>query len=148
MNNSYKKPVVLMNEELAEGVYAASGNSSGCFTVDAYIDQVPETGRDYYVIKWDAKHAATDHHSAEQILTIHFNQTVSHYVNPWWTDPNDPYYSGDGTTTLQWKWNYHQNKSDNIGAAALNVVSAAGLAITGVSLSCDEKCAYNHPLND
>ena len=145
---NYSKPIVLLNEELAEGVYAASGSSSACYTVDAYIDQVPETGREYYVIKWNANHNAPDHHGTEQILTVHFNQPASHYVNPWWSDPNDPYYSGDGSTTLQWKFNYHQECFDVPGAAALNVASAPGLAITGVSLSCNYTCGQHDHLGN
>ena len=49
----YVKPVVLVNEELAEGVYAASG--SDCYTVTTNIHQRPETGtRPAALVEMDA----------------------------------------------------------------------------------------------
>ncbi len=36
---NYEKPMVLSNEELAEGVYAASGNEGVCWTVDYVMTQ-------------------------------------------------------------------------------------------------------------
>ena len=41
----YMKPVLLTSDELAEGVYLASGDGSGCYTTTAYIHQTPQTGR-------------------------------------------------------------------------------------------------------
>ena len=38
----YAKPVVTVDNGLAEGVYAASG----CYTASAYIHQTPEPGRE------------------------------------------------------------------------------------------------------
>ena len=35
----YMKPVLLTSDELAEGVYLASGDGSGCYTTTAYIHQ-------------------------------------------------------------------------------------------------------------
>ena len=50
---NYEKPIVLMNDEVSEGVYAASGASAGddCYTAWAEILQTPETGRENYCIK-------------------------------------------------------------------------------------------------
>ena len=44
----YMKPVLLTSDELAEGVYLASGDGSGCYTTTAYIHQTPQTGRGDY----------------------------------------------------------------------------------------------------
>ena len=33
----YMKPVVIVNSEVSEGVYAASGSADECYTVNAYI---------------------------------------------------------------------------------------------------------------
>ena len=66
---NYEKPIVLANEDVAEGVYAASGAGVGsdCYTVSAYITQTPEIGNETYCIHMDAVHAA-DQHSTQQDL--------------------------------------------------------------------------------
>lgn len=48
----YSKPMVTVDQGLAEGVYAASG----CYTASAYIHQTPHTGRGDYRIQviWKA----------------------------------------------------------------------------------------------
>ena len=46
--NTYKKPVVLLNEELSEGVYAASGD---CYTCSGKVVQKPATGMLNYVVQ-------------------------------------------------------------------------------------------------
>ena len=52
----YSKPVVSVDNGLAEGVYAASG--AGCYDASAYIHQTPETGRGDYRIQVNGKHNA------------------------------------------------------------------------------------------
>ena len=54
----YSKPMVTVDQGLAEGVYAASG----CYTASAYIHQTPHTGRGDYRIQVNGKHNA-DHTS-------------------------------------------------------------------------------------
>ena len=44
----YSKPMVIVDQGLAEGVYAASG--TGCYTVTANIHQTPQTGSGDYRI--------------------------------------------------------------------------------------------------
>ena len=39
--SKYVKPVISLDEGMAEGVYAASG--AGCYTASAYIHQTPQT---------------------------------------------------------------------------------------------------------
>ena len=41
----YEKPIVVVNEDLAEGVYTASGD---CYNVSAVIVQTPELGNETY----------------------------------------------------------------------------------------------------
>lgn len=75
----YERPIAIENDELAEGVYAASGSVVGndCYTVSAYIHQTPETGRGDYRIQVNGVHAAANgHHSGEQVLTLSFNKPV------------------------------------------------------------------------
>jgi hypothetical protein len=121
----YASPIVLQNEEIAEGIFAASGSS--CYNVTGYSLQGPETGRENYVIQINAVHNA-DHTANSQVLTISFNQPVNHVSG-------GTLQSGDGTSTLQIGYTYHQNPTDNIGNAALTVTSGAGLEITSASLS-------------
>ncbi len=139
----YVKPMVLANEELAEGVYAASGD---CYTVNAYISQFPELGRPNYVIHVGATHNAADkHHSSEQMLTLSFNQPVK-FIGV--SSSNGTLTGGDNTPTLQITFNYHSNGGpEDIGLSDITVEAREGLAITGATLSCDHKCAYNHPIN-
>ena len=122
----YAKPVVTVDNGLAEGVYAASG--AGCYTASAYIHQTPETGRGDYRIQVNGQHKA-DHTKDAQVLTISFNQNVT-YVSG-----GKRLISGDGTTTLEIKLGYHQNSTDNIGFGDLVVKADTGLAITGVSIT-------------
>ena len=126
---NYERPVVLVNSELSEGVYAASGASgSACYSTTAYIHQTPETGRGDYRIQVNAHHDA-DHNCNGQILTISFNQSVD-FVS-----------CSEGTiigstsgTTLQLKMSYWNNHTDNIGLGDLVVTSDAGLSIASVSV--------------
>lgn len=122
----YSKPVVSIDNGLAEGVYAASG--AGCYEASAYIHQTLQTGRGDYRIQVNGRHNA-DHTKESQVLTISFNQNVT-YVSG-----GAGLISGDGTPTLTIRLSYHQNPTDNIGFGDLVVTSDAGLSIAGVSIS-------------
>lgn len=122
----YQKPTLYKTEDLAEGVYAASG--SGCYTTTARIHQKPETGRGDYRIQVDGHHHA-DHTRETQWLHISFNQPVTY------SSSQGTLKSGDGTSTLVIEYHYHQNPTDNIGLGDLVVVSDPGLSITGVSIT-------------
>lgn len=124
--SKYVKPVISLDEGMAEGVYAASG--AECYTASAYIHQTPETGRGDYRIQVNGKHNA-DHTKEAQVLTISFNQNAT-YVSG-----GAGIISGNGTTTLKIRLGYRQNPTDNIGFGDLVVTSDAGLAITGVSIT-------------
>lgn len=136
----YIKPIILANEDLAEGVYAASGaiGENNCYTVTAMIHQSPEMGRGDYRIQINGIHAAAnEHHSSEQILTIFFNQPVVY------SSSNGELYSGDGTNTLSIKYNYHNNGYDNIGLGDVIVTSDVGLIINKSTLSCNYMCGQH-----
>ena len=122
----YEKPVVSVDNGLAEGVYAASG--AGCYTATASIHQKPETGRGDYRIQVDGHHQS-DHTKEAQTLTISFNQSVTYLSS-------NGTLAGAGTgTTLTINYTYHQNPNDNIGLGDLVVTSDPGLSITGVSIT-------------
>lgn len=125
----YSKPVVSVDNGMAEGVYAASG--AGCYSASAYIHQTPQTGRGDYRIQVDGDHHA-DHTKTAQILTISFNQPVTYkYCN----GNGASLASGNGSTTLVINLGYYQNPTDHIGIGDFVVESESGLAITGVSIT-------------
>ncbi len=131
---NYEKPVVLVNDEIAEGVYMASGD---CYTVTYKIHQAPQMGRINYRIQFDARHDA-DHHSTQQTLKITFNQPVD------FDSCNGICTSGSGTNTLLIDFVYHNNNTDNIGLGELSVLANEGLDVTSVVLYCNKTCeAHN-----
>lgn len=141
---NYERPVVMINEDLAEGVYAASGD---CYTVTAQIQQGPglEKHLEYYVIQLDGIHAAQDgHHSSERVIRVVFNQNVT-YKNS-----NAASVAGSGSnvldlTYIQGNGSYHNNADDTLGLGNLEVNSEVGLAITSVSCTyCSRSCFDGH----
>ncbi len=119
----YKKPVILTNSDMAEGVYTASGG--GCYTTSAYIHQRPETGRGDYRLQVNGVHNA-DHTKTAQVLRITFNQPV---VFKSCNGNGASYQSGNGTNTLVIKLGYYQNPTDNIGIGDFVVESDPGLDV-------------------
>lgn len=73
----YVKPIVLSNEELAEGVYAASGGipEGDCWTVEAY--SVQDWNGSHHVFEVHAVHSNQYKHiSTETVVTLTFSQNV------------------------------------------------------------------------
>ena len=68
----YEKPVVLINEEWAEGVYAASGE---CWTVSVTMSQ-PDAGG-YARFRVKASDPNAGHISDKTVITINFNKAVT-----------------------------------------------------------------------
>lgn len=138
---NYIKPMVLSNEELAEGVFAGSGN---CYTLTARITQKPELGNEVYTIQVDGGHNAT-HHSTERSFVFEFNQPV-YYVS----SNAQCATSGDGTNVLTLSFtkdngSYHHNEGDSLGLGQLIVKSEAGLAVVKSYCNyCNEYCDQ-HP---
>lgn len=130
--SNYSKPIISIDDGMAEGVYTASG-SNGCYTYNAYIHQTPQTGRGDYRIQVNAHHNAT-HTNTKQTLTISFNQTVT-YVS---CNAQNASVIGSKTgSTLTISLGYTQNQTDNIGFGDLVVTSDPGLVITAVSVTDD-----------
>lgn len=128
----YEKPMFFTTDDFAEGIYLTSGdtatNNSGCYTATAYIHQKPQPGSDVYRIQVNGVHKA-DHTRDAQVLHISFNQPVTY------NSSNGQLVSGNGTSTLEIAYTYHQNPNDNIGLGDLVVSSNDGLAITAVSIT-------------
>lgn len=127
----YEKPEIeKMSFQFEDQVVAESGSNTGrgCYTVNAYIHQTPQIGRDDYRIQANGQHHA-DHTCNHQVLTISFNMPVT-YVSS-----QGSLARGDGTPTLVIDYYYHNNPTDNIGLGDIVVKAGAGLAITGVVLT-------------
>lgn len=122
--SKYVKPVVSLDEGMAEGVYAASG----CYTVTTNIRQKPETGRGDYRIQVDGVHAA-DHTREAQTLTITFNQEVTY------SSSNGTLVGSETGTTISIGYTYHQNPNDNIGLGDLVVFSNPGLEVVSAKIT-------------
>ncbi len=138
---TYERPVAIANDELAEGIYMASGDSGGsdCYTATARIHQKPETGRGDYRIQCDAKHAATDnHHAGNQVLVLTFNLPVE-YVGS-----NGSLEGGNESTKLKIRYAYHNNAYDNIGLGDVIVKADAGLSVTKAEMIDDGKDCGQH----
>lgn len=122
--SKYVKPVISLDEGMAEGVYAASG----CYTVTTNIHQKPETGRGDYRIQVNGVHAA-DHAKKAQTLTITFNQEVTY------SSSNGTLVGSNTGTTISIGYTYHQNPTDNIGLGDLVVVSDPGLEVVSAKIT-------------
>lgn len=120
---NYAKPVVLANADLAEGIYAASGADSTCYTVNAIIHQRPVTGRNDYRIKVNAKHNA-DHCCNGQLLVLKFNKPVEYISSSGQLKENFG-------NVLRIMYTYWNNPHDNIGLGDIVVKAKEGLEITG-----------------
>ena len=69
----YEKPIVMINEELAEGVYAASGY----WTVTIKENhQTREIGQDSFVFQMDGVHSSTCPHTGSVLITCVFSEPV------------------------------------------------------------------------
>lgn len=140
---NYEKPVILANEDLAEGVYAASGAGGGgenCYSVTAYIHQTPDNGNRTYRIQVNGTHSSTTHHSTGQVLVLNFNLPVT-YVSS-----NGSLAGGDGTAELRISYGYHNNGTDNIGLGDVVVEADDGLSVAGARLECNYSCDQHSSL--
>ena len=131
---NYVKPLVLENDEIAEGVYAASGSfavgGSDCYDVTGYVHQKPEIGRETYKFQINGVHKA-DHHTDYEQLIITFNQPVTFVF------AQGECVEGNGTTTLKIDYHYHNNAEDNIGLGDLEVkCNGTGLAVVKAEFWC------------
>lgn len=135
---NYEKPVVLANNEMSEGVYAASGD---CYTCEASVNQAPELGQDCYVVRVKLVHNATDgHHSNTRRVTINFDQVVT-YVKA----TSCSLYAGDNSTSLTVQTVHHNNASETIELTDLYIKSSIAPSINSVNcVYCGRDCNDNH----
>ena len=126
MKKTYIGPNCKPINELAEGIYMASGES--CYAVTAKIHQKPETGRGDYRIKIEGKHIA-NHTKDTQVLHIYFNLPVEY------KESSGRLLQGDGSNSLHIQYHYHQNPTDHLSLGDLAVRAEPGLSITKASIT-------------
>ena len=119
----YEKPVVMINEELAEGVYAASGCFGDCYEVKIVSHNIIGNT---HVYQFDATHKVCEEHGShcgsEQVLIVKFDKNVDiKEVSTDWIS-----WVGDGTDTLYLTYRYTQNETGNIGLGNLTVAPSDG----------------------
>lgn len=134
--NHYEKPVVLSTEELAEGVYLASGGMSAaeCWTVSAA--SVQDWDGSHHVFEVHCVHSNTvEHISSASTVTLTFSGTIAdarsefpcsvsgNSVTVVRTLLADSYKSGDDVTYKVW-------------ASTGDEATTRALSCTGASISC------------
>ncbi|MBQ9328388.1 MAG: hypothetical protein IJ225_07620 [Solobacterium sp.] len=135
----YKKPVILLNEELSEGVYAGSG-ASPCYRIGGTRMQSwdpSEAGYYKFIIEGVHNETSTGeyaHRSNAQTVTVSFTAPVT--LND--SAAGGTVISGNGTQTLvltytQSVGEYGQYFRDTLSVSCDNT----GVQITGVTITCD-----------
>ena len=134
---NYVKPIVLENEELAEGIYAASGDvvdGADCWTVEAV--SVQEWSGSHHVFEIHCVHNKTaEHISSATTVTLTFSTPLTDAYSefPCSFSGNtvtvtrsllgDAYKSGDRMTYKVW-------------VKANDEATTKGISCTGASISC------------
>lgn len=132
----YEKPIVLVNEELAEGVYAASGDpgAADCWTVNPV--SVQDWNGSHHVFEVHCVHSnAVEHISSASTVTLTFSSPVTDAYSEFpcsfsgssvtitRTLLADAYKSGDNVTYKVWV------KGDD-------EAMTKAITCTGASISC------------
>ncbi len=128
--NKYEKPMVLLNEELAEGVYAASGSDCLNIVVDfsqSETNNMPEGQCRYTVSFRKQEHSSKEHRTSGQKVVLVFSSPVTINYNPQgWT--------GDGTNKLTLN-NGFASQNEREGSLqlqnSLKVDGPVGLQVSG-----------------
>lgn len=137
----YERPVVMINEELAEGVYAASGASvvsaEGCWVLD-YVSPVHQENTIYtnngVQVQISITHTNPENHLSSAKVTINFNQTITSILE----DSAVTLATFEGstvyvTTDLTTYNAGPENKTYNI---TVQCDSPSTLSVTGKSIEC------------
>ena len=151
--NNYKKPVVLMNEELAEGVYAASGSVVGdCWSLGQKTTQ--DWNGQAHVYEISAVHTKAVAHFSEA-LTIKFTFSAT-ITNAWAEGAGNYTVEGIGSNTLTVTRTHHANgeySGDNVTfklfVVAGNEAGSKAVSMTSEEfVSCDKHTTPNYNFID
>ncbi len=127
---NYERPMVLANEELTEGVYAASGDGTNDGT--AAITESPSNQNDGYCISLCGHYSWYKSCCPTKCAIITFNQLVN-YLNSQGSIIGSPC-----GTTLRIRYNNCDGSWGNCDLGNLFVNSAKGLAITNFYTEDDD----------
>lgn len=132
----YEKPMVIVNDGLSEGVYAASGatEAADCWTVSA--KSVQDWNGSHNVFEVHCVHSnAVQHISSASTVTLTFNNTV--------TDASSEFpcqFSGNNVTiTRELHANAYQSGDDvtyKVWVKSADEATTKGLACVGATISC------------
>ena len=140
----YEKPVVMINEELAEGVYAASGGVTGprgtsdCWTFD--VQSVQQWNGSHQIFQIGlTHHTGLEHISGATTISVTFSSPLASTSYAEYTSTvtdstititrvllADAYNDGDLVTYKIW-------------AAAADEATTKALTVTNVTVSCDKQ---------
>lgn len=132
----YQKPVILVNDDLAEGVYAASGSSTDCWEVSG--GSVQDYNGSHHVFEISAKHSTDVTHITTQVVyTFTFSAPVT---NAYSESDFVTTFSGSTVTVTR---NLHANgynSGDNVTfkvwVKAADEATTKGIALTSISYVC------------
>lgn len=128
---NYEKPVVLVNEDVTEGVYAASG----CYSTTWTKHQVVQNGRINYKFQINAVHNA-EHTCNKQRWTVTFSTAVDGVEE---TNGDTSSVTGIGTNVIQYYTGYWNNEEDNIGAGNLTVTTPGDVDVDIIKIVVEDQ---------
>lgn len=129
----YESPVIIANEDLSEGVYAASGESD-CWTVSA--TSVQDWDGSNHVFQVAATHSTgLAHISSATTVTLTFNSTLTDARSEFSTS-----FSGNTVTVVRELLADAYGSGDNytykVWASTGDEATTKALAVTGTTISC------------
>lgn len=128
----YEKPIAVINDELNEGVYAASG--ADCWTVNAR--SVQDWNGSHHVFEVSCQHStAVEHISSATTVTLTFSNTLTDAYSEFSSS-----FSGNSVTVTRELHANAYKSGDNVTykvwVKAADEASTKALAVTGATISC------------
>ena len=139
--NTYVKPIIEVNEDLAEGVYAASGvdgnGDTDCWTIDGQSVQAWDGSSHVFQIR--LSHSDLAHHiSAATYVTLTFNYPVVNARSEYETS-----YSGNTVTVVRTLLGDAYQSGDlvtyKVWVQGADEATTKAMALIGATVSCDRQ---------
>lgn len=140
----YEKPIVMINEDLAEGVYAASGltgpaGTSDCWSFD--VTSVQEWNGSHQVFQVHlVHHTNLEHISGATVVSIMFSSPLSDAYSQF---PDDDSFSGNTLTITRTLLADAYNDGDDVTykvwASTGDEATTKALTVLDVKVSCDKQ---------
>ena len=135
---TYEKPIAVVNDELSEGVYAASGGASSadCWTVNPV--SVQDWSGSHHVFEIRCVHSnAVKHISSASTVTLTFSQNITDA----YAEAGHPTSFSGNTVTVVRELHANAYKSGDtmtykVFVKADNEANTNAIACTGATLSC------------